>query len=151
MTKLMPKSNPARCVLLLLTKIIWKNAGTFWGIREETAVALFAILEYYQRTFYVLFPSVSSILSLEFMESIMLVCNYRQGVSVCMCVCLVECVCVIAVLVPCKLHWALCCLTSTLHIPAIHFFENVKIILTQVSLQIKRNLTKICGEPEQSG
>lgn len=68
MTKPMPKSNPPRCVLLLLTKIIWKNAGTFWEIRGETAEALFAILEYCQRTFYALFPSVSTILSPEFME-----------------------------------------------------------------------------------
>lgn len=39
-TKLMCKSNPSRHVLLLLTKIIWKNTGTFWGIGGETAVAL---------------------------------------------------------------------------------------------------------------
>lgn len=51
MTKLMPKSNPSRHVLLVLTKIIWKNTGTFWGIGGETAAALFAILQYYQRTF----------------------------------------------------------------------------------------------------
>jgi len=71
----MPKSNPARYVLLLFIKTIWKNAATFLGMREETAVALFAILESYQRTFYASFPSVSTFLSSEFKESIMLLCN----------------------------------------------------------------------------
>lgn len=112
-----------------------------FGESGETALALFAVLEYYQRIF------------------ISLCVNYAQPrvygviiiVSVCMCVCLYECVFVIAVFVPCKLHWVLYCLTSTLCIPAIYLLENVKIVLTQVSLKTKRNLTKICGEPKQSG
>lgn len=53
-------------------------------------------------------------------------------------------------------NWSVCALQTALgtmlpNIHAMHFLENVKIILTQVSLQIKRNLTKICGEPKQSG
>lgn len=80
----------------------------------------------------------------------MLVFNYRQCLSVHVCL-YGGGVCVIAVFVPCKLHWALCCLTSTLHVPAVHFLENVKVTLTYVSLKIERNLTEICGEPKQSG
>lgn len=95
----MPKSIQQH--VLLVIKIIWENAATFLGIREETAVAFFAVLGSYQRNFYASLPSVSAILSPDFMKSVMLLCNYFKAVCLCVCVYICMGVCVITMFVPC--------------------------------------------------
>lgn len=72
----MAKNNPVIHVPLLFIKIIWKNVDTFLRIREKMAADLFAVLGLYQGTFYASFHSMSTALSAEFMESLMLLCNY---------------------------------------------------------------------------
>lgn len=61
----MSRENPARYASPLFVKVIWKILAIFFWNQRNKTVALFAVMEFYQGTFYASFSSVSTGLSAE--------------------------------------------------------------------------------------